>query len=95
MESERFDVNNIQVQMLMVIKLQQLQRDYLPALTYRNLEDYISRRLWRTKIPRTLHVAAGDVLSITAEDIVRFLALDYAKQSGNSLEEFSDLIGGK
>ena len=37
MGSERFNVNHIQVQMAMVIKLQSLQRDGLPALTYRNL----------------------------------------------------------
>ena len=95
MERERFDVNNIHVQMLMVIKLQQLQRDALPSLSYDNLEDYVGKQLWKTKIPRTLHVAADDILSITASDIVRFLALQAAYHSGNSLEDFSDLIGGK
>ncbi len=96
MDRERFDVNHIQVQMLMVIKLQQLQRDSLPSLTYQNLEDYISNQLWKQKIPRTLYVAANDVLSVTASDIVRFLALHAAGFGGNSsLEDFSDLIGGK
>ncbi|HAE17208.1 MAG: hypothetical protein IKF00_13120 [Solobacterium sp.] len=95
MGSERFNVNHIQVQMAMVIKLQSLQRDGLPALTYRNLEEYICRNLWADKTPRSLHVAVNDVLSVKAEDIVRFLAKEAAAARGSSLEEFSDVIGGK
>ena len=95
MDSERFDVNNIQVQMMMVVKLHQLQRETLPALTYRNLEDYVCRCIWADKTPRSLHVAANDILAITANDIVRFLARDAARSRDSSLEDFSDLIGGK
>lgn len=95
MESERFDVNNIRVQMMMVVKLHQLQREALPALTYRNLEEYVCRNIWKDKIPRTLHVAANDILAITASDIVRFLAKEAARSRDSSLEDFSDLIGGK
>ncbi|MBR3363694.1 MAG: hypothetical protein IKG53_02340 [Solobacterium sp.] len=95
MNSEKFDINNTLVQLTMVIKLQQLKRNGLPSLNYGNLEDYLAGSLWKKSVPLTLHDAANEILSVPADDIVRFMSsravIDGAHQS---IEDFSDIIGG-
>ena len=95
MAAERFNIDDTQVQMVMVIKLRQLQREYLPALSYRNLEQYLSEELWKDGAPSSLHEAADDVMRVTANDIVRYLARR-AEIEGRTqkLSDFLDVIGG-
>lgn len=96
MGNEEFDVNNTSVQMLLVLKLQQLKRESMPSLTYKNLEDYLSKMRWKRKRPTSLHQAADEVMSIRAEHIVRYLTHQaIVEGSQESLADFQDLIGGK
>jgi len=95
MQTEVFDADNTLCQLMMVLKMQKLQREALPSLSYENLEDYLKESLWKNGCPKSLHQAADDILSVTADDLVRFLsrkALVDGKKS--SLEEYSDVIGG-
>ncbi len=95
MEEIRFDVNNTQIQMVMVIKLNQLKRVSLPTLTYGNLEDFLMEKLWVKSFPKSLHEATDEILHIEANDIVKFLSKK-AIQDGSrmKLSDFSDVIGG-
>ena len=96
MEEGLYDINNVQVQLMMVIQLQALQQQGVKALTYQNLEDYLSQELWKKKCPHSLHAAADDVMSIEASAIVRFLSKKAIQDSTKeSLSEFSDVIGGR
>lgn len=96
MERECFDITNTEVQMTMVVKLHQLQREALSTLSYQNLEDYLSQVVWKRKVPKALHVAVNDVMSVTGNDIVKFLSRQaIISGSEKSLSDFSDLIGGK
>lgn len=90
-----YDIHQTSVQMIMAVHLQQLRRDGQPALTYADLEDYLAESLWKRKAPASLHEAADDVLHVTSDDVIRFLAQKAAVNgaSGN-LAEFADLIGG-
>ena len=94
MSQSTFDVNHRLVELTMVLKLQKLQKEDLPTLTYVNLEDYLNH-LWRNKSPRTLNQAVDVVWNVAANDIVRFLStqavIDGAKKN---LEDFVDVIGG-
>lgn len=95
MESEVFDVNNTYIQLVMVLKLQKLKKNEIPTLRYENLEDYLTLCLWKRGCPKSLHVAINQVLSVKAQDIVRFLARDaIVRGSTRDLSEFTDLIGG-
>ena len=95
MNAERFDIENIQVQMMMVIKLQQLKRESLNSLTYQSLETYLSEDLFRKHPPRSLHEAASAGISVQAEDVVRFLARKALEEGKyQSLSDYADLIGG-
>ena len=95
MDSGVFDINNVEVQMTMVVKLHQLQREALPHLTYQNLEAYLTQVVWKKQLPRALHEAADDVLRINANDIVRFLSRQAITEGEKAhLEDFADLIGG-
>ena len=95
MAQSKYDVNNTQVQMTMVLKLQQLRRDELPTLNYDQLEDYLMNCLWKNGCPMTLHRAANDILNTPGNRIVQYLqtraVIDGAHQN---IDEFSDLIGG-
>ncbi len=96
MHSEVFDVNNTFVQMTMVLKLQQLQRNEMPSLQYENLEDFLAEDLWKDETPYSLHEAADQILNVSASQIVRFLSrkavTDGAKMK---LDDFKDVIGGE
>ncbi len=95
MRTEQLNVDNYEIQMIMVIKLQQLKREYLDSLTYQSLESYVSEDLFRRRPPRSLHEAAAEIISVNADDLVKFLArkaLEDGKRQ--SLSDFSDLIGG-
>ena len=95
MERERFDTTNTEVQMIMVIRLHQLQRETLSTLSYSCLESYLCEELWKNASPRSLHEAADDVFSVKGNELVKFLARKALLDSKNaSLSDFSDLIGG-
>ena len=95
MANERFDVNNVQVQMALVIKLHQLQRDILPTLTYQNLENYLTDWIWKKRLPRSLNYAVDDVMHISANDVVKYLTVSAISQGQKAkLEDFADLFGG-
>lgn len=93
---EKFDLHNSQIDLLIVLKLQQLQREGLPALTYQNLEDVLYQFKWLHKPPRALHEAVNDVLSLSADKIVQMLTrLAIIDGYNKNLMDFSDLIGGE
>ena len=95
MNTERFDTTNMQVQMIMVIKLHQLQRETLSTLSYGSLEAYLKEGLWKEESPRSLHEAADAILAVNGNDLVKFLARKAVLDSKSaSLSDFSDLIGG-
>ncbi|MBR2990854.1 MAG: hypothetical protein IKF51_05265 [Solobacterium sp.] len=92
---ERYNPDNIEVQMVMVIKLHQLQRDVLPELSYSILEEYVKTALWAKGAPRSLSQAVDDIMNINADDMVKVLAQQALLQSGKStLADYSDVIGG-
>lgn len=88
-----FDTDNTMIQLVMVLKLVRLKYEQLPSLNYENLEDYIKRYLWRREVPTQLNQAVDDVLSITADDIVRFMATRCVIDSAHeTLSDYADLI---
>lgn len=92
---EKIDLENRQIQLTIVLKLQQLQRDYLPNLTYQNIEDTLRYWKWKKQTPRTLHEAVNDILSLTADEVVQLLSSRAIIEGYNqSLNDFQDLIGG-
>lgn len=96
MENVHFDTTNTEVQMTMVVKLHQLQREALSTLSYQNLEDYLKNVVWKRKVPKALHVAVNDVMRVTGNDIVKYLSRQaIIGGSEKTLADFSDLIGGK
>lgn len=95
MDNDRFDTDNMQVQMVMVVKLQQLQREGLARLTYKNLEDYLNDVLWKDRAPAGLAQAADQVMKLTTNDIVHYLSRQAIKAGSTcKLSDFSDLLGG-
>ena len=88
-----FDTENTMIQLVMVLKLTQLKNDQLPSLKYENLEDYLRQYLWRREVPSQLSQAVDAVLSVTANDIVRFMATRCVINSRHeTLSDYADLI---
>lgn len=92
---KQYSIENIEIQFMLVLKLQQLQREGLPSLTYRSLEDYVQRHIFRVQQVTSLHQAAKLVMKIACKDIVIAMSqqaiIDGKKQK---LEDFMDMIGG-
>lgn len=90
-----FNTDNTIVQMIMILKMQKLKSEELPTLCYENLESFLSQSLWKEHLPATLNEAADQILHVTSNDIVQFMALkamtDGAKEN---LDDFSDMLGG-
>ena len=51
---ESLDLKNKQIQLTLMLKLQQLQREQLPGLNYKNLEDVMQKLVWKRNQPKTL-----------------------------------------
>ncbi len=95
MSLEVFDTKNTLVQLTMVLKLQQLQREALPSISYRNLEDYLDLRLWKRETPARLNIAVDQILAIQPQEIVRFLSAKAITDGARlKLDDFGDIIGG-
>ena len=93
---ESLDLKNKQIQLTLMLKLQQLQREQLPGLNYKNLDDVMQKLVWKRNQPKTLHEAVNDILSLSADQIVRFLSKQaFIEGYHQELSEFSDLIGGR
>ena len=93
---ESLDLKNKQIQLTLMLKLQQLQREQLPGLNYKNLEDVMQKLVWKRNQPKTLHEAVNYILSLSADQIVRFLSKQAIIEGYHQeLSEFSDLIGGR
>lgn len=88
-----FDTSNTMIQLVMVLKLTSLQSNQLPSLKYENLEDYLRQYLWKKEVPSQLNQAVDAVLSVTADDIVRFMAVSSVINSRHeTLSDYEDLI---
>lgn len=90
---EYLDINNKQIQLSIVLKLHELQRNDLDSLTYENIEDYLKLFVWKKGFPNSLHEAVNDILSVTADQVVKFLSKQaiidgYYKP----LSDFKDLL---
>ncbi|SJZ84859.1 post-transcriptional regulator [Anaerorhabdus furcosa] len=91
-----FDIHNSQIELAIVLKLQQIQREELPNLTYKNIEDVLYQYKWVHHPPRSLHDAVNDILSLTADKIVRYLSkMAIIEGYNKNLSDYTDLIGGK
>lgn len=95
MSSEKLDTFNTLIQLTMVLKLQQLKRSGLPSLKYSNLEGYVNEKLWLTQKPRSLHEGVDEILAISSQEMIRYLAKKAITDGAElQLEDFSDIIGG-
>lgn len=94
MPAERYTTDHPLVQMVMVLKLQELQQNELPSLHYDDLEDYLNDIIWKNRIPLYLSTAAEDILHVNATDIVRYLSAEAGKVTAGKPDDFSDLLGG-
>ncbi|MBR2825014.1 MAG: hypothetical protein IKE51_01935 [Solobacterium sp.] len=93
MSDSYFDIDNTEVQMTLVIKLQQLQHDANPYFTYQNLEDYMENAIWSKKKPHRLSDAVNDIMQIEGRDLIKYLAKKALTNSASStLDDFTDLI---
>ncbi len=95
MKDDVFDVHNTSIQLMMVVRMQELKRTGLPTLRYSDLEEYLEKSLWKRGCPKTLNRAADDVMHVSANDIVRYMSFRAVVDgSSGKLEDFTDLFGG-
>ncbi len=90
-----YDIDNTSVQMVMVIKLNQLKKNGLPALTYAQFEEYIMSNIWNERVPTSLNEATNHIMHITTSDIINYLSKQAVIEGANAhIEDFKDIIGG-
>lgn len=95
MPYKQFDIDDISVQMVMVMKLNRLRRNDLPGLTYAQLEEYLMKKLWNERAPSSLNDATNQIFKITADDIVNYSSEVTVKEGiFSKIEDFKDIIGG-
>lgn len=91
-----FSVDDKEIQMALVIKLQEIQRTKVSTITYEHLEDILENSIWKKKRPVSLHIAINDILSITAEKVVQYLSSKAIVDGYHKkLSDFEELLGGR
>lgn len=82
-----------QFHLLLTIKLRRLQNSGYEGVSYDDLQRVFTRHIWRHKQPSRLSELADEILNISDEDIVRWLAVDSTIQGfKSSLDDFASLI---
>lgn len=71
---QEFDISNRQIQLTIVLKLHQLQRQQYPNLTYDNLVDVLVDWKWKRSVPASLHEAVNDILSLNVDTVIQFMS---------------------
>lgn len=69
---QQFDVNSTEIQMILTIKLLQLQQSVLPELRYNVLEEYVANTIFSEDKTYCLSEAAEQILSIVPEDLLTY-----------------------
>lgn len=96
MQREVLNIQNKLIQTLMVVRMQDIQRNDLPTLDYDDLEAYLEKYLWKSRTPVTISQAANDILHVNANDLVRFMSTQAVKAGASGkLSDFMDILGGK
>jgi len=87
--------NQRQLQLTIALRLNMIQRQSLPQLTYTQIEETLLKWKWKNRRPTSLHEAVNDVLSLSADEIVAYLSTQAVVEGQKkSISEFEDLIGG-
>ena len=90
---QEFDISNRQIQLTIVLKLNQLQRQSYPNLTYDNLVDVLVDWKWKRSVPSSLHEADNDILSLSADTVIQFMSKQAIIDGyRTSLSDYNDLL---
>lgn len=90
---QEFDISNRQIQLTIVLKLNQLQRQSYPNLTYDNLVDVLVDWKWKRNVPASLHEAVNDILSLSADTVIQFMSKKAIIDGyRTSLSDYNDLL---
>ena len=71
---QEFDNTNRQIQLTIVLKLNQLQRQQYPNLTYDNLVDVLVDLKWKRNVPTSLHEAVNDILTLDVDTVIQYMS---------------------
>ena len=86
--------NSLQYALLMRVNM--LRREGLPRLSVDELSKALTQGKWKVGIPSHTSIAVGDIMAITADDVVNTLTrLALTESSELRINEFDDLMGGK
>ncbi len=85
--------NNKQLEFAMRLRLSKLQREDLPTLTLKNLEDALMKLKWKNEYPSSLSEAIDDIYSIGVSQIVAYLAHEaIVEGKRKSFKDYQDLF---
>jgi hypothetical protein len=62
------------IKLVIYLKVSQLSREEMSSIKYHHVVDYLKRHKWEKSLPFSFHEATNDIISITAEEIIAFLA---------------------
>lgn len=85
-----------QIRLTLSLRLNQLQAQFLPSLSAAELEEALWHIKWSEGLPQHLSQMIDDILSITPDSIVAYLARKAVLESRKQhLSEYSVLLGGE
>jgi hypothetical protein len=85
-----------QIRLTLSLRLNQLQAQWLPSLSATELEEALWHIKWSEGLPPHLSQMIDDILSITPDSIVAYLARKAVLESRKQhLSDYSVLLGGE
>lgn len=82
-----------QLKLVIYLKLEKLRRENNPNLSFEDIENTLVSFIWKEKLPLHLSVAVRDVMNLTNEKIVQFMAYQALVDGYNSkLSDYEDVI---
>lgn len=81
--------NTQQFQFLLTLKLRKLQNSGYEGISYEDLRRIFIHHIWKHRKPERLSELADEILNLSEQDIVRWLAVDSTIQGYKaSIEDF-------
>ncbi|MDF9823895.1 hypothetical protein M2475_000243 [Breznakia sp. PF5-3] len=95
MVSEKI-LNDKDVQLALTLKTNQLKREKLHSLTYKQVLRTLTEYVWRNKNVTSMHIAVNDIMKLDVSVVVAFLSLSaIEKGSRLNLDDINGVLRGE
>jgi len=84
------------IQLALTLKTNQLKREKLASLTYRQVSSTLTEFIWKHKCVTSINDAINDIMRLDVATVVSYLSLNAIEQGSKlELDSINGILGGE